>query len=178
VTLKRLLIGGILVTGAVLIIIGIFIGIFNFIGTANQGVANNEEAAPPVEAAGGVVELGQTATFSDRTITVNDLQPGFTFPSNVPHALRNHQYVLVNTTIKNTSTQPIEVSPLSFLSEDSEGVRLGVQPLDKQPDPITVGSIIAPDGELTGNVVVETVQGATGIKLLYLPLAQRTLAVE
>jgi len=177
VTLKRLLIGGILVTGAVLIIIGIFIGIFNFIGTGNQGVANNEEAAPSAEA-GGVVELGQTATFSDRTITVNDLQPGFTFPSNVPHALSNHQYVLVNTTIKNTSTQPIEVSPLSFLSEDSEGVRLGVQPLDKQPDPITVGSIIAPDGELTGNVVVETVQGATGIKLLYLPQAQRTLAVE
>ena len=176
-TLKRLLIGGILVTGAVLIIIGVFIGIFNFIGTGNQGVANNEEAAPPAEA-GGVVELGETATFSDRTITVNDLQPGFTFPSNVPHALRNHQYVLVNTTIKNTSTQPIEVSPLSFLSEDSDGVRLGVQPLDKQPDPITVGSIIAPDGELTGNVVVETVQGATGIKLLYLPQAQRTLVVE
>ena len=173
-TLKRLLIlGGLLVTGAVLIIIGIF----NFIGTGNQGVANNEEAAPPAEA-GGVVELGETATFSDRTITVNDLQPGFTFPSNVPHALRNHQYVLVNTTIKNTSTQPIEVSPLSFLSEDSDGVRLGVQPLDKQPDPITVGSIIAPDGELTGNVVVETVQGATGIKLLYLPQAQRTLVVE
>ena len=173
-TLKRLLIdGGLLVTGAVLIIIGIF----NFIGTGNQGVANNEEAAPPAEA-GGVVELGETATFSDRTITVNDLQPGFTFPSNVPHALSNHQYVLVNTTIKNTSTQPIEVSPLSFLSEDSEGVRLGVQPLDKQPDPITVGSIIAPDGELTGNVVVETVQGATGIKLLYLPQAQRTLVVE
>ena len=173
-TLKRLLIdGGLLVTGAVLIIIGIF----NFIGTGNQGVANNEEAAPPAEA-GGVVELGETATFSDRTITVNDLQPGFTFPSNVPHALRNHEYVLVNTTIKNTSTQPIEVSPLSFLSEDSDGVRLGVQPLDKQPDPITVGSIIAPDGELTGNVVVETVQGATGIKLLYLPQAQRTLVVE
>ena len=176
-TLKRLLIGGSLVTGAVLIIIGIFIGIFNFISTGNQGVANNEEAAPPAEA-GGVVELGETATFSDRTITVNDLQPGFTFPSNVPHALRNHQYVLVNTTIKNTSTQPIEVSPLGFLSEDSDGVRLGVQPLDKQPDPIAVGSSIAPEGELTGNVVVETVQGATGIKLLYLPQAQRTLVVE
>jgi len=173
VTLKRLLIGGILVTGALLIIIGIF----NFPGTGNQGVANNEEAAPPAEA-GGVIELGETATFSDRTITVNDLQPGFTFPSNVPHALRNHQYVLVNTTIKNTSTQPIEASPLSFLSEDSDGVRLGVQPLDKQPDPLTVGSIIAPDGELKGNVVVETVQGATGIKLLYLPLVPRTLVVE
>ena len=173
-TLKSLLIvGGILLTGALLIIIGIF----NLIGTANQGVANNKEAAPPTEAA-RLIGLGETATFSDRTITVNDLQPGFTFPSNVPHALRNHQYVLVNTTIKNTSTQPIEVSPLSFLSEDSEGVRLGVQPLEKQPDPITVGSIIAPEGELTGNVVVETVQDATGIKLLYLPLAQRTLAVE
>src|SRR5215203_6429863 len=173
-TLKWLLIvGGLLVTGAVLIIIGIY----NSIGTGNQGVANNEEAAPSTEAA-RVVELGETATFSDRTITVNDLQPGFTFPSNVPHALRNHQYVLVNTTIKNTSTQPIEASPLSFLSEDSDGVRLGVLPLEKQPDPITVGTIIAPDGELTGNVVVETVQGATGIKLLYLPLAPRTLAVE
>jgi hypothetical protein len=86
--------------------------------------------------------------------------------------------VLVNTTIKNTSTQPIEVSPLSFLSEDSDGVRLGVQPLDKQPDPIAVGSIIAPEGELTGNVVVETVQGATGIKLLYLPQARGELVVE
>ena len=173
-TLKSLLInGGLLVTGAVLIIIGIY----NFPGTGTQGVANNEEAAPPAEAP-GLIELGKTATFSDRTITVNDLQPGFTFPSNIPHALSNHQYVLVNATIKNTSTQPIEVSPLSFLSQDSEGVRLGVQPLDKQPEPITVGSIIWPDGELTGNVVVETVQGATGIKLLYLPQAQRTLVVE
>jgi hypothetical protein len=174
VTLKRLLIvGGILLTGALLIIIGIF----NFIGTANQGVANNEEAAPPVEAA-GVIGLGETATFSDRTITVNELQPGFTFPSNVPHALRNHQYVLVNTTIKNISTQPIEASPLSFLSEDSEGVRLGVLPLEKQPDPLSAGSIITPEGELTGNIVVETVQGATGIKLLYLPVEQRQLVVE
>ena len=132
----------------------------------------------PPQKQGGVVEVGETATFSDRTITVNDLQPGFTFSSNVPHALRNHQYVLVNTTIKNTSTQPIEASPLPFLSVDSDGVRLGVQPLDKQPDPITVGTIIAPEGELMGNVVVETVQGATGIKLLYLPQAQRTLVVE
>ena len=173
-TLKWLLIvGGLLLTGAVLIIIGIF----NYIGTGNQGVANNEEAAPPAEA-GGVVELGETATFSDRTITVNDLQPGFTFSSNAPHALSNHQYVLVNITIKNTSTQLIEASPLSFLSEDSDGVRLGVQPLDKQPDPITVGSIIAAEGELTGCVVVETVQGATGIKLLYLPQAQRQLVLE
>ena len=173
-TLKRLLIdGGLLVTGAVLIIIGIY----NFPGTGNQGVANNKEAAPPTEAA-GVIALGETATFSDRIITVNDLQPGFTFPSNVPHALRNHEYVLVDTTIKNTSTQPIEVSPLSFLSEDSDGVRLSVQPLDKQPDPITVGTIIVPEGELTGNVVVETVQGATGIKLLYLPQAQTIPAVE
>jgi len=174
VTLKRLLIdGGLLLTGAVLIIIGIY----NFPGTGNQGVANNKEAAPPTEAA-GVIALGETATFSDRTITVNDLQAGFTFPSNVPHALRNHEYVLVDTTIKNTSTQPIEVSPLSFLSEDSDGVRLSVQPLDKQPDPITVGTIIVPEGELTGNVVVETVQGATGIKLLYLPQAQTIPAVE
>jgi len=86
--------------------------------------------------------------------------------------------VLVNTTIKNISTQPIEASPLSFLSEDSEGVRLGVLPLEKQPDPLSAGSIIAPEGELTGNIVVETVQGATGIKLLYLPVEQRQLVVE
>ena len=165
-TLNRLLIAGILVAGAVLI----FVGIFNLIGSGNQDVANNEETAPP-QAAGGEVGLGETATFSDRTITLNDLQPGFTFPSNIPHPQRGYEFVLANITIKNTTDQPIQVSPLSFQSEDSDGVRLNPMPLDKQPDPITVNTIIAPNEELTGNLVVETVQGANDIKLVYRPLA-------
>jgi hypothetical protein len=44
-------------------------------------------------------------------------------------------------------------------------------PLDKQSDPITVDTIIAPNEELTGNLVVETVQDANEIKLIYRPLA-------
>jgi hypothetical protein len=166
VSLKRLLIAGILVAGAVLI----FIGIFNLIGSGNQDVANTEETAPP-QAAGGDVGLGETATFSDRTITLNDLQPGFTFPSNIPHPQRGYEFVLANITIKNTTDQPIQVSPLSFQSEDADGVRLNPQPLDKQPDPITVDTVISPDEELTGNLVVETVQDAQDVKLVYRPLA-------
>ena len=165
-TLNRLLIAGILVAGAVLI----FVGIFNLIGSGNQDVANNEETAPP-QAAGGEVGLGETATFSDRTITVNDLQRGFTFPSNIPHPQRGYDFVLANVTIENITNQPIEVSPLSFQSEDADGVRLNPMPLDKQPDPITVNTIIAPNEELTGNLVVETVQDANDIKLVYRPLA-------
>ena len=165
-SLKRLLIAGILVAGAVLI----FIGIFNLIGSGNQDVANTEETASP-QAAGGDVGLGETATFSDRTITLNDLQPGFTFPSNIPHPQRGYEFVLANITIKNTTDQPIQVSPLSFQSEDADGVRLNPQPLDKQPDPITVDTVISPDEELTGNLVVETVQDAQDVKLVYRPLA-------
>ena len=165
-SLKRLLIAGILVAGAVLI----FVGIFNLIGSGNQDVANTEETTPP-QAAGGDVGLGETATFSDRTITLNDLQPGFTFPSNIPHPQRGYEFVLANITIKNTTDQPIQVSPLSFQSEDADGVRLNPQPLDKQPDPITVDTVISPDEELTGNLVVETVQDAQDVKLVYRPLA-------
>ena len=165
--LKRLLIAGILVAGAVLI----FIGVFNLIGSGNQDVANTEATAPPQAAAGGEVGLGETASFSDRTITLNDLQPGFTFPSNIPHAQRGYEFVLANITIENTTNQPIQVSPLSFQSEDANGVRLNPMPLDKQPDPITVDTTIGPNEELTGNLVVETVQDAQDVKLVYRPLA-------
>jgi hypothetical protein len=115
-----------------------------------------------------VVDVGETGELFDRAVTVNDLQRGFVFPYNIPSPQVGNEFVLVNVTITNTSAQPIDVNPLNFKAEDSNGVRRNAQTATGQPNALTVGSI-APGGELTGNLVVEAPQDDPNIKLVYQP---------
>ena len=120
---------------------------------------------PPLE---GVVELGQTATFLDRTITVNDIQRDYIFPSNGPKPRTGKEYVLVNVTITNTTSQPIDVNSYNFESEDSKGGRFRALPTTTPPDAINAARI-APNEELTGNLVFVVHQGDPNIKIVYRP---------
>jgi Domain of unknown function (DUF4352) len=115
-----------------------------------------------------VVGLGETGELFDRTVTVNDIQRPFVFPRNIPRPQVGNEFVLMNVTITNTSAAPINVNPLNFNSEDSNGVRQKARTATGQPDAITPGTI-APGGELTGNLVAEVAQGDPTIKLVYLP---------
>ena len=185
-SLRRVLIGGgILLALAVVVLLAVLVGIL--IGRGEQEEVAQKEATeekteettekteqnrntpskktPPQSV---VVGLGETGELFDRATTVNDIQRPFVFPRNIPRPQVGNEFVLMNVTITNTSAQPINVNPLHFKSEDSNGVRINARTATGQPDAITPGSI-APGGELTGNLVAEVAQGDPTINLVYLP---------
>jgi hypothetical protein len=117
-----------------------------------------------------VVGLGETAELSDRTVTVNDVQGGYRYPHDIPRPREGNQFVLMNVTITNTSDRPININPgYDFESEDSYGVRYMAQSSNQHPDAVPLGRI-APNGEMTGNIVVEAPVGESVLKLVYSPL--------
>ena len=189
-TLRRVLIGGgILLALAVVVLLAVLIGILIGRGqqeevaqketTAEKTAEKTEETTVKTEQKrntpskktppqSSVVGLGETGELFDRTVTVNDVQRPFVFPRNIPRPQMGNEFALMNVTITNTSSQPINVNPLNFKSEDSNGVRINARTATGQPDAITPGTI-APGGELTGNLVAEVAQGDPTIKLVYLP---------
>jgi hypothetical protein len=69
-----------------------------------QSKQTPSKTIPPMT---GVAGPGETADMGDRTITLNDVQRGYTFPSNIPKPAAGDEFDLVNITITNNSNQPI-----------------------------------------------------------------------
>jgi hypothetical protein len=133
----------------------------------NQKQNNPSKTIPPQSV---VVGLGETGELSDRNVTVNDVQGGYRYPQDIPRPTQGNQFVLMNVTITNTSDRPININPgYDFQSEDSNGVRYMAQSSNQHPDAVPLGSI-APNGEMTGNIVVEAPVGESVLKLVYRPL--------
>ena len=134
--------------------------------TTQKTAPTPSKSIPPMT---GVAALGETTDMGDRTFTVNDIQRGYVFPSNIPRPQAGNEFALANITITNKSTQPIRINMLHFKSEDSNGVQRNAQAANQAPNPIpNVGSIAA-NGELTGNLAIEIPQGDPVIKLVYSP---------
>jgi hypothetical protein len=186
VTLRRVLVGaGILLGLAVVVFLAVLVGIVIGRGPQEEAAQNEATEEKKTEPMGNteqkitplskktppqsmVADLGETGELFDRAVTLNDLQRGFVFPYDIPRPQVGNEFVLMNVTITNTSDQPINVYPFDFKAEDSNGVRRDARTATGQPDAIIVGSI-APGGELTGNLVVETPQGNPNVKLIYQP---------
>ena len=112
---------------------------------------------------------------------MNDFQHGYIATNNIPRPQEGNEFISTNLTVTNTSSQPININPLDFKAEDSSGVRRNAQTVVGLPGAVSVGSI-APNGELTGNLVLEAPQGDPGVKLVYepggLPGQKPTVTVE
>ncbi len=203
VTLQNVLIGGgvllvlfVVVGSAVLV--GIYIGRTSQEEIAKQEPIKEEQKPEPTEkqeekkkapkseakteAMQVEVGVGQTAELSDRTLTVNDFQHGYTTPNNIPRPGAGNEFISVNVTLTNTGTEALNVSPLEFKATDSNGVRRNAETaVTDLPEPICVGSI-APNEELRGNLILEVPQGDASVKLLYEPIGPPsqtpTVAVE
>jgi len=132
--------------------------------TEQEAKTTGKEATPLT----AVVAQGETAELPDRTFTVNDIQRGYVFPSNIPKPGPGNEFILVNVTITNTTSQPIQANSYNFESEDSSGVRVRAHATNTPPDAIFLNSI-APNGELTGNLVFEVQQSDPTIKIVYQP---------
>jgi Domain of unknown function (DUF4352) len=183
-----LLVVGALIAGALLTVGGLFaVGLLGYqeprgteetttASSATKAPAQTDESPkttpqgnksiPPMTAVAG---MGETTDMGDRTITVNDTQHGYVFPSNIPSPAAGDEFVLANITITNTSAQPITINMLHFKSEDSSGVRRNAQAVKQAPNPIPAVGSIAPGGELTGTLALEVQQNDPVIKVVYNP---------
>lgn len=180
-TLRNVLIGaGVLLALAMAVVLAVLFGIY--IGgrgsqeeAATQEKLSKEEKPESTEKKEAKTEaiqievgVGQTAALSDRTLTVNDFQPGYTAPNNIPRPGAGNEFISVNVTLTNTGSEPLDVNPLYFKSEDPSGVRRNAETVVDIPEAVTVGSI-PPNGELTGNLVLEAPQGDPGVTFVYQP---------
>lgn len=187
-TLRNVLIGaGVLLALAVVVVLAVLFGIY-IGGTGGPEVAEKQpkeeqkpepaekkeekKKAPKSEAKTEAIQVevgvGQTAALSDRTLTVKDFQHGYTAPNNIPRPGAGNEFISVNVTLTNTGSELLDVNPLDFKSEDSSGVRRNAETVVGLPGAVTVGSI-PPNGELTGNLVLEVPQGDSGVNFVYQP---------
>jgi Domain of unknown function (DUF4352) len=172
--------------GLAVVVVAVFVGIAIGRSEQQEEIAKKQPAEEETEATSDtnqkqtapsktmppqsvVVGLGETGDLSDRPVTVNDLQGGYVFPHNIPSHQAGNEFILANITITNTSAQPIDVNVLNFEAEDSYGVRRKAQAANQVPNAIPPVSSIAPNGELTGNLVFEAPRGAPVLKLVYRP---------
>jgi hypothetical protein len=117
----------------------------------------------------GTAQEGEPADMDDRTITLNDSQRNFVFPNNSPKPETGNEFILMNITITNKSSQPLRINMSHFEAEDSNGVRRPARYTPQLPDPIPNVGSVAPGGEVTGNLAVEAPQGDPNVKLVYRP---------
>ena len=140
--------------------------------TQEQQAENTEQKTAPKSnepsSNVAVAGLGETVAFADRTLTVNDIQRGYIFPSNIPKPTPGNEFIIANVTLTNTSSQPIPANSYNFESEDSTGARVRAQATKVPPDAIYLGTIAA-NGEQTGNLVFEVQQGDPTIRIVYRP---------
>ena len=180
---RSMLIGGVVLL--LVLALAFYIGVLFGGGGKQQRAENGDTQAPQAELVenttqkekttssgtaplGTAIGLGETATFPDRTVTVNDVQHSYVFPSNIPEPPNGNEYILVNVTITNTTIQPIDVNSYNFEAEDTNGVRYGAVPTNAPPDAINAARV-APNGQLTGNLVFGVQQGDTSVKIAYRP---------
>ncbi len=108
----------------------------------------------------------------DRNLVVNEVQWNYVPPRNAPRPQVGNALARANVTVTNTSNGDINLNPVTFKMQDSNGVQRDGRSAPEMPTPITVGSI-APGGTATGNVVLEYPEGDPNLKLVYIPSGAR-----
>jgi hypothetical protein len=149
--------GGGLVALAVLVALIVFVAELVGEGSDSHQAKNKEYT------------VGESASLSDRALTVNEVQRGFV-PSSTERPPQGYEFVRVNITLVNTSSSAIDINPLvDFSVEDPNGLPRSVEAIQEVPDELNNPTALAADGTLTGNLVSEVPQGTTNLKLIYKP---------
>jgi hypothetical protein len=116
------------------------------------------------------------AQMSDRTFTVNDVQRNYVSPNQFTKPQSGMEFVRTNLTITNTSDRQISFNPNDFKLQDANGVQRTYRVDSSMATPLNSGNL-AQNGTVTGNVLFETQQDATPLKLIYKPNAFKSETV-
>jgi len=165
-TRRNILIGcGVVVLLGVLLFVALLEGVV--IGGRGDSTQSARSAAPEPRSS-----LRETAEIRDRNFVVNEVEWDYVPPRNAARPQVGNAFARVNVTVTNICSEDINLTPVTFKMQDSNGVqRVGLS-APEMPNAITVGGI-APRGTPSGNVLLEYPQGDPGLKLVYIPSEAR-----
>ena len=99
---------------------------------------------------------------------MNEEERNYVSPNQFTKPQSGNKFVRVNVTITNTSNNQISFNPNDFKLQDANGVQRNYRVDSSMPNALNSGNLAA-NGSVTGNLLFEPQQGATGLKLLYKP---------
>ena len=165
-TRRNILIGcGVVVLLGVLLFVALLEGVV--IGGRGDSTQSARSAAPEPGSS-----LRETAEMRDRNFVVNEVEWDYVPPRNAARPQVGNAFARVNVTVTNICSEDINLTPVTFKMQDSNGVQRDGLLAPEMPNAITVGGI-APGGAPSGNVLLEYPQGDPGLKLVYIPSEAR-----
>ena len=168
---RNILIGwGMVVVVGVLLFVALLVGVV----IGGRGDSTQSAESPASEPGSTTPEGGLrgTAEMRDRNFVVNEVEWDYVPPRNAPRPQVGNALARANVTVTNTCSGDINLNPVTFKMQDSNGVQRDSLSAPEMPNAITVGGI-APGGTPSGNVVLEYPQGDPGLKLVYIPSGAR-----
>ncbi|HWT40031.1 MAG TPA: DUF4190 domain-containing protein [Dongiaceae bacterium] len=170
---KGMSIAGI-ITGAIGLLWGLLITILFIVAlvagvgaanTAQQAINKSNSDTQAVLDSKKDFNKGETANFANKfEVKVNSVQQNYTPQSQYDAPDAGKQYIVVNLTVKNISSEQQYVSDYDYsvsdngLAQDSSFLTV---------DPALPSGDLAPGASVTGNIVYSVSQGATNLKLQY-----------
>ena len=110
--------------------------------------------------------VGETATFSNKSITVTDVQRNYDTGNQFAQPESGKEFVIVTLSIANESDSTLTFNPYEFKMQDSNGVQLNESFTALSEGKLNSGSL-AKGGKVTGKLAYEVPAGDAGLKLLY-----------
>jgi recombination DNA repair RAD52 pathway protein len=183
--LRRILIGwGVLGTVGVVLVVVLALAVVNGCsrGTDSTESSSREETQAPSTASSGKLQdsrntdsankeyaVGDIVDLSDRVLKVNEAQTNYLPLNQSSRPAPGNQFVRVNVTLTNKSSDQISFTPFDFKVQDANGVQRSYTIAVDMPNPLNTGSL-APNDSVTANIAFEAPQGDEGFRLLYTPL--------
>jgi hypothetical protein len=139
-------------------------------GEGETQAATSTSSEKPEDSANQAYAVGDTVELSDRTFKVNEAQGEYLPFDQSSLPVPGQQFVRVNLTLTNKSTDNINFTPFDFGLQDASGAQRGHTIVEEMPNPFHSGNL-SPNDSVTGNIAFEAPQGAAGFKLIYKPTA-------
>jgi hypothetical protein len=139
-------------------------------GEGETQAATSTSSEKSEDSANQEYAVGDTVELSDRTFKVNEAQGEYLPFDQSSLPVPGQQFVRVNLTLTNKSTDDVSFTPFDFGLQDASGAQRGHTIVEEMPNPFHSGNL-SPNGSVTGNIAFEAPQGAAGFKLIYKPTA-------
>jgi hypothetical protein len=112
------------------------------------------------------VAVGEAAELEDRTLTVAEVERGYTPQNRFSKTESGNEFMRVLVRLTNTSNRPIDYSRIHFEVQDSDGVQKRASSVPDLPRELDSGDL-APDGTVEGNLVFEVPRNDNNLALIY-----------
>lgn len=171
-SLGKAIAGAILGALSVIIAIAMIAAASKAIGDGVKSVSSSSSQSQTSEAktentdAKTEFNIGETASFDDKSITVTNIQRNYDTGNQFSQPESGKEFVIVTVDIANNSRTTLDYNTFEFKMQDSNGVQQSESFSALSEGKLNSGSL-AKGGKVTGKLAYEVPSGDAGLKLLY-----------